>query len=186
MCHFEEKKPFPEFLRQLWRKHWITIVVAALDFVIILYSIVGIMKVGFHDAAGLFGIGIFVWFCLSFSIAREHCGDELYKWLIQPVSEWFDNHWKTLRWYDLQDQHLPNYVVYISLVCLLLLEIMRLCLYFSHFRFVYGALLIAIIVFLAVDTRKKPIRFLSVFGLLVYIFIGFLFSKYRSKVTKPR
>ncbi|XP_028414649.1 solute carrier family 28 member 3-like isoform X2 [Dendronephthya gigantea] len=147
MYHYEERKPLPEFFRQLWHKHWITIVVAAVDFVIILYSIIGITKVGFHDAAGLFGIGIFVWFCLSFSLVREHCGNELYKWLIQPVLEWFDNHWKTLRW------------------------------------FVYGALLIAIIVFLSVDTRKKPIRFLSVLGLFIYIFIGYLFSKYRSKIV---
>lgn len=43
-----------------------------------------------------------------------------------------------------------------------------------------------IIVFLAVDTRKKPIRFLSLFGLAVYVFIAYIFSKHRSKVCENK
>ena len=96
---YEDTKPLPEFLSQVWHKHWITIVVAALDFVVILYSIIGIMKVGFNEAAGLFGIGIFVWFCLTWMVVHEHCGAEIHNWLIQPVADWVDNHWKYLKWY---------------------------------------------------------------------------------------
>lgn len=50
------------------------------------------------------------------------------------------------------------------------------------FRVIYVVLLACIIVFLAVDTRKKPIRFLSLLGLVVYIFIAYLLSRHRSKV----
>ncbi|CAB3989736.1 Solute carrier family 28 member 3 [Paramuricea clavata] len=144
---YEDTKPLPQFLSQVWHKHWIMIVVAALDFVVILYSIIGIMKVGFNEAAGLFGIGIFVWFCLTWMVVREHCGAEIHNWLIQPVADWVDNHWKYLKWV------------------------------------VYAVLIIAIIVFLAIDTRKKPIRFLSLFGLVAYIFIAYIFSKHRSKIV---
>ena len=101
--HYEERQPLSQFLSQVWHKNWVIIVVAALDFVIILYSIIGIMKVGFHEAAGLFGIGIFIWFCLTWIVIREHCGLEIYNWLIKPVPEWIDNHWKYLKWYDTMD-----------------------------------------------------------------------------------
>jgi hypothetical protein len=99
MYHYEDRQPLPEFLSKVWHKHWIMIIVAALDFVVILYSIIGIMKVGFREAAGLFGIGIFVWFCLTWVVVREYCGSEIHNWLIKPVVDWVDNHWKYLKWY---------------------------------------------------------------------------------------
>ena len=103
MYRYEDKKPLPEFLSQVWKKNWIIIVVAALDFVVILYSIIGIMKVGFKEAAGLFGIGIFVWLCLTWVVVREHCGTEIYNWLIVPVMHWIDQRWKYLKWYANKD-----------------------------------------------------------------------------------
>ena len=99
MYHYEERQSLPEFLRRVWHKHWIMIIVAAFDFVVILYSIIGIMKVGFREAAGLFGIGIFVWFCLSWIVVREFCGLEIHNWLIKPLIDCVDNHWKYLKWY---------------------------------------------------------------------------------------
>lgn len=96
---YEEEQPTPEFLSQVWHKHWIMIIVAALDLVIILYSIIGIMKVGFSDAAGLFGIGIFIWFCITWEVIREYCGTKIFNWLIQPVVDWAERHWKYLKWY---------------------------------------------------------------------------------------
>ena len=98
MYYYDDPQPLAAFLHQVWDKHWITIVVAVLDFIVILYSIVGIMRVGFHNAAGLFGIGVFVMFCLSCMVIRENCGEELYNWLIRPVSECINNNWKNLQW----------------------------------------------------------------------------------------
>ena len=99
MYRYKDNQPLPQFLSQVWQKNWIIIIVAALDFVLILYSIIGIMKVGFEEAAGLFGIGIFVWFCLTWVVVREQCGTEVYNWLIQPVVHWINQRWKYLKWY---------------------------------------------------------------------------------------
>ncbi|XP_046847905.1 solute carrier family 28 member 3-like isoform X2 [Xenia sp. Carnegie-2017] len=142
----EKKKPLRKVLGQVWRRHWITIVVAALDFIVIIYSIFGIMKVGFTDAAGLFGIGVFVWFCLTWMVFYEYYGAEIQDRIITPFMQKIDEHWTYLKW------------------------------------LIYGVLSMGIIVFLAVDTRKKPIRFLSLFGLAVYVFIAYIFSKHRSKI----
>ena len=45
-------------------------------------------------------------------------------------------------------------------------------------------ILAAILVFFIVDTRKKPIRFLSLLGLLIYISIAYVLSRHRTKVIE--
>lgn len=72
---------------------------AVLDFLVILYSLIGILRVGFENALGLFLIGIFVWFCLTYMVIRDNCGVEINNALIQPVAEAINDKWKYLKWY---------------------------------------------------------------------------------------
>ena len=83
----------------LLKLHRKTIIVAILDFIIILYSIIGIANVGFEKALGLFIIGMFGFVCLTWMAIRDTCGAVIYNWLCKTVIDRINVHWKYLRWY---------------------------------------------------------------------------------------
>ena len=51
--YYQENYAF-KWALNMWKNHWLTITIAILDFIIILHSLIGIMKVGFEKAVGLF------------------------------------------------------------------------------------------------------------------------------------
>lgn len=97
-AHYQENSSWQK-AAIIWERHRLTIIVAVLDFLVILYSLIGILRVGFENALGLFLIGIFVWFCLTYMVIRDNCGVEINNALIQPVAEAINDKWKYLKWY---------------------------------------------------------------------------------------
>lgn len=97
-AHYQETNTWKKAVN-LWNNHWLTITVAVLDIIVILYSVIGILNIGFEKAVGLFIIGLFVWFCLTYMVVRDCCGEELYQWLIKPVVDAINNNWTRLKWY---------------------------------------------------------------------------------------
>ena len=83
----------------MWKNHWLTITIAILDFIIILYSLIGIMNVGFEKAVGLFVIGIFIWFCLVYMVIRDNWGEVIHTLMIAPVRDIVNSNWEHLKWY---------------------------------------------------------------------------------------
>lgn len=105
-----EESPERNKFHEVWERHGLSIILVCLTVLLLIYSIVAIAVSGFDKAKWLFGITMFLWFCMSYMFIRNHCGDEIYRVVLQPIVNAVNSQWRYLKWYVV----LLYYVFYIS------------------------------------------------------------------------
>ena len=93
-----EESPERNKLHELWEKHGMSIILVCLTVTLLTYSIVAIAISGFDKAKWLFGITMFLWFCMTYMFIRNHCGGEIYRVVLQPIINGVNSKWKYLKW----------------------------------------------------------------------------------------
>lgn len=89
-----EKKKWSE----LWERRGLSIVIVCITVILLIYSIVAIAVSGFDKAKWLFGITMFLWFCMTYVFIRDHCGSAIVKVCMEPVINAVNSHWWFLKW----------------------------------------------------------------------------------------
>lgn len=89
-----EKKKWSE----LWERRGLSIVIVCITVILLIYSIVAIAVSGFDKAKWLFGITMFLWFCMTYVFIRDHCGSAISKVCMEPVINAVNSHWWFLKW----------------------------------------------------------------------------------------
>lgn len=105
-----EESPERNKFHEVWERHGLSIILVCLTVLLLIYSIAAIAVSGFDKAKWLFGITMFLWFCMSYMFIRDHCGDEIYRVVLQPIVNVVNSQWRYLKWYVV----LLYYVFYIS------------------------------------------------------------------------
>ena len=62
------------------------------------WSIIGFFHIGFKRSSGLFGMGLFLWFCVTYMLVRDRWGDVFYEACIAPIAMVCKQNWNVLRW----------------------------------------------------------------------------------------
>ena len=93
-----EESPERNKFHELWEKHGLSIILVFLTVILLGYSIVAIAVSGFEKAKWLFAITMFLWFCMTYMVIRNHCGAEIYRVVFQPIINAVNSKWKYLRW----------------------------------------------------------------------------------------
>ena len=93
-----EQSPERNKFHELWENHGLSIILLCLSVMLLVYSIAAIAVSGFDKAKWLFAITMFLWFCMTYMFIRNHCGDEIYRVLLQPIVNVVNSKWKYLRW----------------------------------------------------------------------------------------
>ena len=84
---------------ELWERQGLSIVIVCVTVILLIYSIVAIVVSGFDKAKWLFGITMFLWFCMTYMFIRDHCGSAIFKVCMEPVINAVSSRWRYLKWY---------------------------------------------------------------------------------------
>ena len=93
-----EESPERSKFHDIWEKHGLSIILVCVTVILLIYSITAIAVSGFDKAKGLFGITMFLWFCMTYMFIRNHCGAEIYQVLLQPIITAISSRWRYLKW----------------------------------------------------------------------------------------
>lgn len=90
----------PEYNKcyEIWEKHSLSIILVCVTVLLLIYSIVAIAHSGFDKAKSLFGLTMFLWFCMTYMFISKHCGAEIYQVVLKPIAEAFSSRWRYLKW----------------------------------------------------------------------------------------
>lgn len=90
----------PEYNKcyEIWEKHSLSIILVCVTVLLLIYSIVAIAHSGFDKAKSLFGLTMFLWFCMTYMFINKHCGAEIYQVVLKPIAEAFSSRWRYLKW----------------------------------------------------------------------------------------
>lgn len=90
----------PEYNKcyEIWEKHSLSIILVCVTVLLLIYSIVAIAHSGFDKAKSLFGLTMFLWFCMTYMFISKHCGAEIYQVVLKPIAEAFNSRWRYLKW----------------------------------------------------------------------------------------
>ena len=94
-----EESPERNKFHELWEKHSLSIILVCLTVILLAYSIAAIAVSGFDKAKWLFGITMFLWFCMTYMFIRDHCGAEIYRVVLKPIVDLVNRYWRYLKWY---------------------------------------------------------------------------------------
>ncbi|XP_067027107.1 solute carrier family 28 member 3-like isoform X1 [Acropora muricata] len=83
---------------KVWKQHSFSITIIAITTFLLIYSIVAIAVRGFEAAQSLFGITMFLWFCMAYVFVRDHWGASIYKACMEPVVSAVQSRWRYLKW----------------------------------------------------------------------------------------
>lgn len=83
---------------ELWERQGLSIIIVCITVILLIYSIVAIAVSGFDKAKWLFGITMFLWFCMTYVFIRDHCGSAISKVCMEPVINAVNSHWWFLKW----------------------------------------------------------------------------------------
>ncbi|XP_074611029.1 uncharacterized protein LOC141865596 [Acropora palmata] len=83
---------------EVWKQHSFSITIISITTFLLLYSIVAIAVRGFEAAQSLFGITMFLWFCMAYVFVRDHWGASIYKACMEPVVSAVRGRWRYLKW----------------------------------------------------------------------------------------
>ncbi|XP_068698450.1 solute carrier family 28 member 3-like isoform X3 [Montipora foliosa] len=83
---------------EVWKRHSLSIIVICITTLLLIYSIVAIGVSGFEKAQWLFGITMFLWFCLTYMFVRDHWGARIYQLCMEPVIAAVKSWWRYLKW----------------------------------------------------------------------------------------
>ncbi|XP_020912178.1 solute carrier family 28 member 3 isoform X2 [Exaiptasia diaphana] len=97
VIHFQN---FPEMSKwsEIWQRHHFNITFLIITTLLLIYTIIAIVISGFEKVKILFGVTLFLWFCLIYMFIREHFGSGIYHYCIQPTVAAIDSQWKWLKW----------------------------------------------------------------------------------------
>ena len=84
---------------EVWKRHSFSITIICITTLLLIYSIVAIAVSGFEKAQSLFGITMFLWFCMTYMFVRDHWGTSIYKVCMEPVVSAVQSQWRYLKWY---------------------------------------------------------------------------------------
>lgn len=93
-----EESPERNKWNTLWERHGLSIILVCVTVVLLIYSIAAIATSGFEKAKWLFGITMFLWFCMTYMFIRDHCGAEIYRVCLEPVINAVSRQWRYLKW----------------------------------------------------------------------------------------
>lgn len=83
---------------EVWKRHSLSISILCITTVLLIYSIVAIAVSGFETAQSLFGVTMFLWFCMTYKFVRDHWGSSIYKACMEPVIRAVESQWRWLKW----------------------------------------------------------------------------------------
>lgn len=83
---------------EVWKRHSLSISILCITTVLLIYSIVAIAVSGFETAQSLFGVTMFLWFCMTYKFVRDHWGSSIYKACMEPVIRAVESRWRWLKW----------------------------------------------------------------------------------------
>ena len=86
---------------EVWKRHSLSISILCITTVLLIYSIVAIAVSGFETAQSLFGVTMFLWFCMTYKFVRDHWGSSIYKACMEPVIRAVESQWRWLKWYGI-------------------------------------------------------------------------------------
>ena len=95
---------------KVWKQHSFSIIIIAITTFLLIYSIVAIAVRGFEAAQSLFGITMFLWFCMAYVFVRDHWGASIYKACMEPVVSAVQSRWRYLKWYAITSLDFCNRV----------------------------------------------------------------------------
>ncbi|XP_073256992.1 solute carrier family 28 member 3-like isoform X4 [Porites lutea] len=93
-----EDSPEMNKLSDLWERHGMTVIMICVTVLLLIYSIVAIAVSGFEHAKWLFGITMFLWFCMTYMFIRDHCGADIFRVCIEPIVNAVESRWRYLKW----------------------------------------------------------------------------------------
>ena len=94
-----EDSPEMNKLSDLWERHGMTVIMICVTVLLLIYSVVAIAVSGFEHAKWLFGITMFLWFCMTYMFIRDHCGADIFRVCIEPIVNAVESRWRYLKWY---------------------------------------------------------------------------------------
>ncbi|XP_074626098.1 solute carrier family 28 member 3-like isoform X2 [Acropora palmata] len=83
---------------EVWKRHSLSISILCITTVLLIYSIVAIALRGFETAQSLFGVTMFLSFCMTYKFVRDHWGSSIYKACMEPVIRAVESQWRWLKW----------------------------------------------------------------------------------------
>lgn len=83
---------------EVWKRHSLSISILCITTMLLIYSIVAIALRGFETAQSLFGVTMFLWFCMTYKFVRDHWGSSIYKACMEPVVRAVESQWRWLKW----------------------------------------------------------------------------------------
>lgn len=83
---------------EVWKRHSLSISILCITTILLIYSIVAIAVSGFETAQSLFGVTMFLWFCMTYKFVRDHWGSSIYKACMEPVVRAVESQWRWLKW----------------------------------------------------------------------------------------
>ena len=86
---------------EVWKQHSFFITVISITTLLLIYGIVAIAVRGFEAAQSLFGITMFLCFCMTYMFVRDHWGTSIYKACMEPVVGAVQSRWRYLKWYGI-------------------------------------------------------------------------------------
>jgi len=107
-----EDSPEINKLSDLWERHGMTVIMICVTVLLLIYSIVAIAHSGFEHAKWLFGITMFLWFCMTYMFIRDHCGADIFRVCIEPVVNAVESRWRYLKWYVHERLFLFKWLLY--------------------------------------------------------------------------
>ncbi|XP_022781914.1 solute carrier family 28 member 3-like isoform X2 [Stylophora pistillata] len=93
-----EESPERNKFYEIWEKHSLSIILVCVTVALLVYSIAAIAHSGFDKAKPLFGLTMFLWFCMTYMVISNHCGAEIYQVVLKPIAEAFSSRWRYLKW----------------------------------------------------------------------------------------
>ena len=67
-----EESPERNKWNTLWERHGLSIILVCVTVLLLIYSIAAIAHSGFEKAKWLFGITMFLWFCMTYMFIRDY------------------------------------------------------------------------------------------------------------------
>ena len=97
MARWEESPERRKF-HDIWEKHGLSIILVCITVILLIYSIAAVAVSGFDKAKVLFGMTMFLWFCMTYMFIRNHFGAEIYQVVFQPIFNAISSQWRYLKW----------------------------------------------------------------------------------------
>lgn len=84
--------------QEIWERHYFNITIIGVNLFLLMYCIIAIAISGFYNVRILFGITMFLWFCLIYMFVQEHFGGAIYRHCMRPIGEAIESQWRWLKW----------------------------------------------------------------------------------------